>query len=52
MDQAQLFESYVRFLPIWMGISVAGMAAGLWASVAYRRSRGKPIFFTIGENAA
>jgi len=52
MDQAQAFEAYFLFLPILMGVSLAGIAAMLWASVAYRRSRGKPIFFTRVENAA
>jgi len=51
MDPAQVVEAYFKFLPILIGISVLGLGGCVWASVVYRRSRGKPIVFTGVEGA-
>lgn len=52
MDPADVVEGYFKFLPILMGVSVLWLGGCIGASVAYRRSRGKPIVFTGVDGAA
>jgi hypothetical protein len=52
MDPAHIIEGYSKFLPILIGVSVLWIGGWVWASAAYRRSRGKPIVFTGVEGAA
>jgi hypothetical protein len=51
VDPAHVVEAYFKFLPIVLGISVLWIGGWVWASVVYRRSRGKPIVFTGVEGA-